>query len=163
MGDREGYLFAALKALHGLHGLSLTDVSGIYQTSPVGYTGQDAFLNMACRAALSLSPFELLDALGEIENSLERKRTIRWGPRTIDLDILLYDRERIDTGSLTVPHPRMFERAFVLVPLRDIYPDKEIQGKPLKELIEACADRNGISPYRSPGDTRALINLYRET
>jgi 2-amino-4-hydroxy-6-hydroxymethyldihydropteridine diphosphokinase len=155
LGGREGYLLRALKEMQGC-GLTLTGVSGIYETDPVGYAGQGAFLNMVCGIALSLGPFDLLDALREIENKLGRKRTIRWGPRTIDLDILLYDRERIATEALTVPHPRMFERAFVLVPLRDIYPDGTIQGRPLEELIAACADRKGITLYKSAEDTQAL-------
>jgi 2-amino-4-hydroxy-6-hydroxymethyldihydropteridine diphosphokinase len=157
LGDREGYLHTALKAIHGYKGLRLTGLSGIYQTAPVGYTDQDPFLNMVCRINLSLGPFELLEALQEIEHDLARKRTIRWGPRTIDLDLLLYDREIISTPSLTVPHPRMFERAFVLVPLRDIYPDSAIQGTSLGECIESSQDREGITLYRSSEDMCALF------
>jgi 2-amino-4-hydroxy-6-hydroxymethyldihydropteridine diphosphokinase len=156
LGDREDYLHTALRAIHGYRGLRLTGLSGIYQTAPVGYTDQDSFLNMVCRISLSLGPFELLEALQEIENGLARKRTIRWGPRTIDLDLLLYDREIISTPSLTVPHPRMFERAFVLVPLRDVYPDSPIQGVSLGALIEASPDREGITLYRAAEDIHAM-------
>jgi 2-amino-4-hydroxy-6-hydroxymethyldihydropteridine diphosphokinase len=156
IGDREGFLLSALGEMQRREGLTLTAVSGIYETAPVGYLAQSAFFNMACRLSVSLSPFDLLDALREIENKLGRTRPIRWGPRTIDLDILLYDRERIDTVSLTIPHPRMFERAFVLVPLRDIYTDREIKGRPLEELIEECPDQKGITLYKSAKDTRLL-------
>lgn len=88
----------------------MTDISSIYETDPVGYTDQDLFLNMAAAVKTSLSPFELLDLTQRIEKELGRKRDIRWGPRTADLDILLYNRENIETEQLIVPHPRMHER-----------------------------------------------------
>jgi 2-amino-4-hydroxy-6-hydroxymethyldihydropteridine diphosphokinase len=158
MGDREGFLLAALREMREHSGLILAGVSGIYETAPVGGVEQGAFLNMVCRLSVSLCPFDLLDALLNIENKLGRKRSVRWGPRTIDLDILLYDGERIETDSLTVPHPRMFERAFVLVPLGDVYPDREIEGRPLDELINECPDRKGITLYKSAKDTRSLTS-----
>lgn len=158
IGDREGYLLKALGMFRRTNGVSLTGLSGIYQTPPVGYTDQDPFLNMVCRAEVSISPFALLDTLQAIEQALERKRTIHWGPRTIDLDILLYASERIQTPSLTIPHPYMFQRAFVLVPLREVYPAETIEGASFTERIGACSDQDGIVLYRSPQELEALLN-----
>lgn len=157
IGAREAYLTGALKLLHHAKDMRLTGVSSIYQTAPVGYTDQAPFLNMVCRGEVSLDPFALLEVLQAIEQSLERKRTIHWGPRTIDLDILLYGSETIQTPSLTIPHPCMFERAFVLVPLRDVYPDETIRGKSFAEHLSACADRGGIDLYRSSQDMESLL------
>lgn len=125
IGRREEYLKKAVSLLHQHPSVEVTDISSIYETDPVGYTDQDLFLNMAAAVKTSLSPFELLDLTQRIEKELGRKRDIRWGPRTADLDILLYNRENIETEQLTVPHPRMHERMFVLVPLLEIYPDFE--------------------------------------
>ena len=125
IGQREEYLKKAVALLHQHPYVTVTDVSSIYETDPVGYTDQDLFLNMAAKVRTSLSPFELLDLTQSIENELGRTREIRWGPRTADLDILLYNRENTDTEQRTVPHPRMPERMVVLVPLLEIYPDFE--------------------------------------
>jgi 2-amino-4-hydroxy-6-hydroxymethyldihydropteridine diphosphokinase len=157
IGDREAYLLNAMRMLQGHRGVSLRALSGVYQTAPVGYIHQDPFLNMVCRVEVSLNPFELLEALQKIEAKLARERNIHWGPRTIDLDILLYGDKNIATSTLTVPHPRMFERAFVLAPLRDIYPLEEIRGKSLEERLESCADLGGISLYRLQEEVESLL------
>src|SRR5699024_4742896 len=94
--------------------------SSIYETPPVGYTNQGHFLNMFIAVKTSLSAIKLLDVCQCIEQQLGRKREIRFGPRTIDLDILIYNEENIKTDRLIVPHPRMHERAFVLIPLVEI-------------------------------------------
>ena len=143
MGDRAKYLLAALRALQE-NDLKVEDISQIYETRPVGYTQQDMFLNMVCRITLLKEPFELLRILHKIEDDLGRKRTVQWGPRTIDLDILLYDEEHIESDLLSIPHLRMFERAFVLIPLRDIYNEEKIKNRCIDEFIETCADRDGI-------------------
>ena len=156
--DREAYLLRALKMFRKTGQVSLTGLSGIYQTAPVGYTEQEPFLNMVCRLGVSIGPFELLEMLLDIETALERKRTIRWGPRTIDLDMLLYGNEKIHAPLLTVPHPCMFERAFVLVPLRDVYPFETLEGASLTERIASCYDREGIVLYRSSQDVESLLN-----
>ncbi|ADU27622.1 2-amino-4-hydroxy-6-hydroxymethyldihydropteridine pyrophosphokinase [Ethanoligenens harbinense YUAN-3] len=149
MGDRAGYLEAARKKI-AESGIRLTAVSGIYETAPVGYTEQPAFLNQVCRACTALEPQSLLETLQRIETALARRRIVHWGPRTIDLDLLLYDDLHMQTETLTLPHPRMFERAFVLVPLRDVWPAAEIAGKPPAEWIASCADKNGVRPYAPP-------------
>lgn len=122
IGDRLHHLIEAVRALHSHEGIEVTKVSSIYETVPVGYTEQADFLNLVVSVATSLDPFELLTACQWIENGLGRVREIRWGPRTVDLDILLYNNDNIEAENLIVPHPRMGERAFVLVPLLEIGP-----------------------------------------
>ena len=148
MGDREHYLTAALKMLEAEEGrIRLAGISDIYETIPVGYTEQGNFLNMVCRVFTSFDPFALLSTLQNIETQLERKRIIRWGPRTLDLDLLLYDEIELHSEILTVPHPRMFERAFVLIPLRDVYPSEDIKGRLINDMIKRCEDKNGIKRF----------------
>ncbi|MDR2518158.1 MAG: 2-amino-4-hydroxy-6-hydroxymethyldihydropteridine diphosphokinase [Spirochaetaceae bacterium] len=156
MGDRESYLAQGLARLRRLGAVS--GISRVYQSEPVGYADQGRFLNMACSMEVSLNPFELLEGLREIEDALARKRLIRWGPRTIDLDILLYGERAVTTPSLTIPHERMFQRAFVLAPLQEIYPYAEIGGVTFKDLLEACADKDGLSLYRPDRDTVSGLN-----
>lgn len=120
MGDRFEYLERAVRLVDGHEEMKVVNTSSIYETDPVGYTDQDAFLNMVIKIQTELSPFELLGELNEIEEKLDRKREVKWGPRTIDLDILLYNQENIYSENLTVPHPRMQERAFVMIPLLEI-------------------------------------------
>ncbi|WP_274365929.1 2-amino-4-hydroxy-6-hydroxymethyldihydropteridine diphosphokinase [Paenibacillus thermotolerans] len=125
VGDRERQLFEAIRLLDAVENTSVTAVSRVYETDPVGYLDQPAFLNMACRLETALSPQQLLQAVAVIEGRLGRERIIRWGPRTIDIDILLYDDLKLDTPELTIPHPRLLERLFVLAPLRDVMPNME--------------------------------------
>ncbi|HET9506749.1 MAG TPA: 2-amino-4-hydroxy-6-hydroxymethyldihydropteridine diphosphokinase, partial [Gaiellaceae bacterium] len=124
LGEREATIRAAVAALPGV-----AEVSELRETEPVGVTEQPAFLNGAARLETELSPRELLDALLEIERGLGRERRVRWGPRTIDLDLLLYGEERIDEPGLTVPHPRLHERRFALEPLADLDPELVIPGR----------------------------------
>ena len=123
MGDRSNFLKTALETLVSAYPIELVNVSSIYETDPVGYTDQDLFLNMVVQVKTELSPIELLDACSETEIELGRKREIHWGPRTIDLDILLFNEENMITERLVIPHPRMFERAFVIIPLLEISPE----------------------------------------
>ena len=120
MGDREETIREALKALRACPGVDLVRVSSLYETEPVGYDDQPDFLNGCCVLRTYLEPMELLHALQKIENDLHRVRTIKNGPRTIDLDLLLMQGVKSDSEELTVPHPRMYERAFVLVPLKEL-------------------------------------------
>lgn len=124
LGDREATIRAALAELPGL-----VAVSELRETDPVGVVGQPAFLNGAAALETELSARELLDALLAIERELGRERRERWGPRTIDLDLLLYGAERIDEPGLTVPHPRLHERRFALEPLADLDPELLIPGR----------------------------------
>lgn len=122
MGDRYDYLMQAIKLLDSHPKIKIVNISSVYETDPVGYTDQNLFLNMVIEAETDLSAEELLESCMKIETTLGRKREIRWGPRTLDLDILLFNNENIETENLVVPHPRMFERAFVIVPLLEICP-----------------------------------------
>ncbi|MEI4791129.1 2-amino-4-hydroxy-6-hydroxymethyldihydropteridine diphosphokinase [Bacillus sp. FJAT-53060] len=120
IGKKETYLKEAVKKLHEHPDVQVELISSIYETTPVGYENQDDFLNMAVKISTSLRPEELLALTQEIEQELGRTREVRWGPRTADLDILLYNRENIETEQLVIPHPRMYERLFVLVPMSEI-------------------------------------------
>ena len=124
LGDREATIRAAVAALPGV-----VAVSKLRETEPVGVTGQPAFLNGAARLETELSPRELLDALLEVERGLGRERRERWGPRTIDLDLLLYGGETVDEPGLTVPHPSLHERRFVLEPLAELDPELVVPGR----------------------------------
>jgi 2-amino-4-hydroxy-6-hydroxymethyldihydropteridine diphosphokinase len=124
LGDREATIRAALEALPGL-----VAVSSLRETDPVGVTDQPRFLNGVAAVETELSARELLDALLEIERELGRERRERWGPRTIDLDLLLFGEEQIDERGLSVPHPRLHERRFALEPLSELAPDALIPGR----------------------------------
>lgn len=122
IGDRLTHLMNAVHALHTFNRTSVLKISSVYETEPVGYTDQANFLNIAIQIETALNPLELLAVCQGIEIELGRVRDIRWGPRIVDLDILLFNQDIIDIETLTVPHPRMHERAFVLIPLLEIEP-----------------------------------------
>ena len=122
LGDRAAALREALTKLEAA-GIRITALSSVYETEPVGLRDQPCFLNMVCAIETDQTPFDLLVTLQNIESAMGRVRTVRWGPRIIDLDILLYDEITLNTPYLTIPHPRMIERAFVLRPLAEISPD----------------------------------------
>ncbi len=129
MGNRVQYLQKAIEGLCATNQVHLLNFSSLYETDPVGFIDQANFLNMVIEVVTDLSPIELLELCLSVEKELGRERIVRWGPRTIDLDILLYNQENIKTEKLTVPHPRMKERAFVLIPLAEIQPDLKIPGQ----------------------------------
>ncbi|HCY7593205.1 TPA: 2-amino-4-hydroxy-6-hydroxymethyldihydropteridine diphosphokinase [Staphylococcus aureus] len=120
IGDRESQLNDAIKILNEYDGINVSNISPIYETAPVGYTEQPNFLNLCVEIQTTLTVLQLLECCLKIEECLHRVRKERWGPRTLDVDILLYGEEMIDLPKLSVPHPRMNERAFVLIPLNDI-------------------------------------------
>lgn len=128
MGDKEGNILGALRMLEEDGRLSAQGIAPLYKTGPVGYTDQDWFLNTVAAYETALTPRELLVALMGIEKQMGRERTVRWGPRVIDLDILLYGDAVVDTPDLQIPHPRIVERAFVVVPLADLAPDILLPG-----------------------------------
>ena len=132
LGDREGTIRAALAALPGV-----VAVSELRETDPVGVVDQPPFLNGAAALETDLSARELLAALLAVERELGRERRERWGPRTIDLDLLLYGDEILDEPGLTVPHPRLHERRFALEPLADLAPSLEIPGRGRISLLLA--------------------------
>src|SRR5579885_2977193 len=121
LGDRRGNIAAALQRLRAI--IEIETISSVYETEPVGYLEQPRFLNIVCGGKTRLSAQELLKAAKEIEVAIGRQPTFRNGPRPIDIDIIFYDDLHITEDNLTIPHPRMAERAFVLVPLAEIAPD----------------------------------------
>jgi len=120
LGDSLMYLRGALQAIERTGQMTLEAVSSVYETDPVGYTDQPAFLNIAARIITSLAPQDVLLICQKIENDYQRDRTIHWGPRTLDIDIIKYDRLELQTDELTLPHPRMSEREFVTIPLAEL-------------------------------------------
>jgi len=123
IGNRLYYLQQAVILLRETERLEVVKVSSVYETDPVGYVDQAAFLNIVVELKTLLSPDELLRKCNEIEDELGRTRVVRWGPRTVDLDILLYNEENMKTDNLIIPHPRMTERGFVLIPLVELNTD----------------------------------------
>lgn len=121
LGDRKANIIMAIDCLKHIKGVKIEKLSRIYETKPVGGPPQGKFLNAAVKISTSISPAALLKILKTIEKKLGRRKTVRFGPRPIDLDILLYGDRFIWTKTLQVPHPRMFEREFVLKPLREIF------------------------------------------
>jgi 2-amino-4-hydroxy-6-hydroxymethyldihydropteridine diphosphokinase len=128
LGDREANLRQAIQRLEQIDGIELQEISDLYETSPVGYLDQPPFYNMVIRSTTTLSPRSLLEQVLQVENQLRRVRTIRFGPRSIDIDILLYEDRLVNEEDLQIPHPRMVERGFVLVPLFEIAGDLLIPG-----------------------------------
>ena len=130
--------------------IKIESISSIYETDPIGYTDQACFLNAVIKISTSLRPEKLLQACLYIENELGRKREIRWGPRTLDLDILLYNQENIETESLFVPHPRMHERAFVIIPLMELDPDIKLPNvnAPLDDILNQIPDKEGVRLWK---------------
>jgi 2-amino-4-hydroxy-6-hydroxymethyldihydropteridine diphosphokinase len=126
MGDRRNNLVRALQELQVA--VTIQIVSPVYETEPVGYLEQPRFLNLVCMGMTALAPLPLLSFAKDIEQALGRTPGIRNGPRPIDIDILLYDDLQLNTPQLTLPHPRMAERAFVLAPLADIAPELLLPG-----------------------------------
>lgn len=140
LGDRERMLEAALGAL-AAHGLRIRRVSPVYETEPQDLKEQDWFLNLVAEAETDLFPLQLLRRIGKIERQLGRTRTVAKGPRTIDIDILLYDNAVMETPQLTVPHPRLAARRFVLAPLADLAPDLRhpVSRRTVRELLAETA------------------------
>ncbi len=136
MGDRREYLNKALAILRNHDRIQELQISKWYETEPVGYVDQDPFLNIVVELVTNLDPYEVLGLCAEIEEELNRVRVIRWGPRTIDVDVLLYDDWTSKDEKLLVPHPRMTERAFVMKPLSDLCPDRLIGTRTVQEIAE---------------------------
>lgn len=136
LGNKRQNLDEAVKLLEDNNKIKIKKTSSYYETDPVGYTKQDLFLNRVLEIETLLKPYDLLEYCMLIEEKLKRERIIRWGPRTIDIDILLYEGFVSEDKKLTVPHPRMLNRAFVMVPLYEIAPKININGKEISKEMD---------------------------
>lgn len=144
-GRREANLCAARDALDAIDGLQVTVESDCYETDPVGVEDQPAFLNVVLGVETSLGPLELLDRVKNIERRLGRVPSVRWGPRVIDIDVVLWGDVVMDSEKLTLPHKEFRNRAFVLIPLAEIAPDAidPVTGTSVAELA-ARVDASGV-------------------
>ena len=149
LGDRLATLERVRERLESLPGTKMLAFSSYYETEPVGGPEQENFLNAAALLETSLEPDALLQKLHEIENDAGRERLVHWGPRTLDLDLLVYGDVQMDRETLTLPHPRMTERRFVLVPLAEIAPDlvHPSSGLTARELLDKCRDRSDVTVF----------------
>ncbi|MCA1493582.1 2-amino-4-hydroxy-6-hydroxymethyldihydropteridine diphosphokinase [Ensifer sp. NBAIM29] len=143
LGDPRGAMAEALTALNRRQDCRITAVSRLYRTPPWGKTDQDWFFNACAEVETTLDPETLLETCLEIERRMKRVRKERWGPRTIDIDLLTFEGARSTSDTLELPHPRMTERGFVLMPLADFAADLEVQGRTVREWL-ADADVQGI-------------------
>lgn len=123
LGDRLANLHAGLNGLHATAGIDVKRVSTVYETEPLGNVEQPAFLNLVASIETDLEPLELLHAVKSLEVALGRTESVHWGPRRIDIDIVLWGDRRVDTPTLTIPHREFRTRAFVLFPLRELAPE----------------------------------------
>ncbi len=146
LGDRKATLNATRIEVTEHVGV-ITKASHVFETAPWGKTDQQSFFNQALQVTTELKPKEVLRAIQKIEAAAGRQRTEHWGPRTLDIDILLYDDLILDTRDLTVPHPRMKERRFVLAPLSEIAGDviHPVLKMPISELLIGCPDQSEVA------------------
>jgi 2-amino-4-hydroxy-6-hydroxymethyldihydropteridine diphosphokinase len=150
LGDRQDILQGGVDAIAGIEGVRLTGVSPVYETVPVGGPPQPDYLNAVVLAEVTIPSLDLLDRLHAVEAAFDRVRLVRWGPRTLDIDIITVADEHCDDPDLTLPHPRAHERAFVLAPWHDVDPDAVLPGwGPVADLL-ARADQTGIRRSEMP-------------
>ncbi len=156
IGDPVHAMAEALRALDARADCRVTAVSSVYRTPPWGKTDQADFFNACAGVETSLSPEDLLDACLNIEKDMKRVRIERWGPRTIDIDVLTYSDHLQSTGKLELPHPRMTGRGFVLMPLADFARELSVCGRTVGDWL-ADADVNGIEKADYPADWWKLL------
>lgn len=149
MGDRLEYLQSACEIIDSNTNINVVKKSKIYETKAWGYTDQADFLNMCIEVKTNLDAHDLLNICQEVEEKLNRERIIRWGPRTIDVDILFFNDIILNDEKLLIPHPRISERAFVLVPLMDLNLDLNINGINIKTYLNSltCEEREQVKEY----------------
>ncbi len=144
VGDVIASMAGALQELDANPFVDVVDVSSVYRTPPWGLEDQDWFHNACASLDARMEPIELLEECLKIEKLFKREREVRWGPRTLDLDLLMFGEETLSTDRLTLPHPRMQERSFVIKPLEDIAPDVPVFGKTPGEWLVGLEDRNDM-------------------
>ena len=135
IGNRQKYIESAIELIVKTEGIEILKKSELYETSPVGYVEQNLFLNTVIKIETDFSARKILKIINKIENELDRKREIRWGPRTIDIDILIFSDKKIDEMDLIIPHKEMLNRLFVLVPLIEIYDGEYFEKEKIIERI----------------------------
>lgn len=147
LGDKIFYLSEAIKKLNDNSKISIQNISSVFQTSPVGEVEQGDFYNIVVEIETELLPPELLAFTQQIENEFGRQRNVRWGARTLDIDILLANDFEMKNEKLQIPHPEMHKRNFVLVPLNEIAKDNFLKpfGKKVSELLEKCPDNSQVT------------------
>lgn len=149
LGDSLGALQGAVQALSGIAGITVIRGSAVYATTPVGGPEQPIYVNAVVLIETALSPAQLLEQVNAIEAEWHRTREVRWGPRTLDIDIIVFDSIVSTDPQLTLPHPRAAERGFVLVPWLDVDPGAMLLGVPVSQLLSGV-DTNGIWPLDPP-------------
>ena len=161
LGDRAGNLLLGIREMLDA-GLEVTRLSQIYETEPVETFAQPRFLNMVAELSVDalLNPEEIMERLLRVEHSLGRARDLAKGPRIIDLDLLFYGDHVVDTERLTLPHPRLHERRFVLVPLAELCPDLQhpVLQQTISELLQIATDRSEVKPWK-PGERSTTISI----
>ena len=154
VGDRADYLRRALTAIGGLEKSRIQNISSIYETEPWGNKDQADFLNQVVEVETQLDPHGLLRMCKKIEKKCERKHGEVWGPRTMDIDLLCYGDQVVKETTLQVPHPRLMERRFALIPLDEIAPNLFIPGlgMTVREALEACSDTGSVKLFLKKED-----------
>jgi 2-amino-4-hydroxy-6-hydroxymethyldihydropteridine diphosphokinase len=157
MGERELLLQQAVNLLHQSPSVEVIRCSNIYETDPVGFVDQSLFLNMVIAVKTTLSPHELFAVMVKVEKNLGRTRHVRWGPRTIDVDLLMYEDVKLTTADLVIPHSRMHERGFVLIPLLEIIDRGQVEDlESAKSSLEKLDGKDGVVLWRQ-------VNWHRES
>ena len=158
IGDRLDMLQEAVRIVMNQADLQVSRISSVYETAPVGFTDQASFLNTVVEVQSDLSALKILSICLETEQVLGRIREFRWGPRCIDLDILLYNDENMESENLIIPHPRMHERGFVLIPLLELNPNLNhpITGVPFSQYVEE--QKEGVHLWKTFDGVDAFVH-----
>ena len=156
LGDPAESVRRAMTAVSSIPQTHLLSASSLYRTAPVGFLEQPDFVNAVVQVRTQMPAEQLLDQLLMIEMQFGRKRSVRNAPRTLDLDLLLYGEERVDSEQLTLPHPRMAQRAFVLVPLAEIAPGIDVGGLGTAAQLLEQVSAEGVERLAAAGDVAAM-------